>query len=84
MEGLFVAGAVIAVVEFWRLRDRRLVPLALMLAFLAGVQGREPWDAWRRGFQVAAVASGLALLALFSIDRRAAARRARDGAWPPT
>ena len=77
MEGLFVAGAVITVVQFVRLRDRRLVPLALLLAFLAGAEAREPWEAWRQRFQVAALASGLALLAMLSIEDDAAARRAR-------
>jgi hypothetical protein len=36
VEGLFVAGAVIALVQFLRLRDRRLLPLAFLLALLAG------------------------------------------------
>ena len=76
MEGLFVAGAVITVVQFVRLRDRRLLPLAFLLAFLAGAEGREPWEAWRRRFQVAALASGLTLLAMLSIEDDAA-RRAR-------
>ena len=77
MEGLFVAGAVITLVQFVRLRDRRLLPLALLLAFLAGAEGREPWEAWRKRFQVAALASGLTLLAMLSIEDDAAARRAR-------
>jgi hypothetical protein len=77
VEGLFLAGAVITVVQFWRLRDRRLVPLALMLAFLAGAEAREPWEAWRRRFQIAALGSGLALLAMFSIEAEAAARARR-------
>ena len=82
MEGLFVAGAVITVVQFWRLRDRRLLPLAFLLAFLAGAEAREPWEAWRRRFQVAALASGLTLLAMFSIEDDAAARRARGERCP--
>jgi hypothetical protein len=82
VEGLFVAGAVITVIQFFRLRDRRLLPLALMLAFLAGAEGREPWDAWRRRFQVASLASGLTLLAMLSIEDDAAARRARDERRP--
>jgi hypothetical protein len=77
VEGLFLAGAVITVVQFWRLRDRRLLPLALLLAFLAGAEAREPWEAWRRRFQIAALASGLALLAMFSIEAEAAARARR-------
>jgi hypothetical protein len=82
VEGLFVAAAVITVVQFWRLRDRRLVPLALMLAFLAGAEGREPWEAWRWRYQIGALASALALLAMFSIEDEAAARRARGERRP--
>ena len=77
MEGLFLAGAVITLVQFWRLRDRRLVPLALLLAFLAGAEAREPWEAWRRRFQIAALASGLTLLAMLSMEAEALARARR-------
>jgi len=35
VDGLFVAGAVVTLVQFWRRRDRRLLPLALLLALLA-------------------------------------------------
>jgi hypothetical protein len=81
VEGLFVAAAVITLVQFWRMRDRRLVPLALMLAFLAGAEGREPWEAWRRRFQVGALGSGLVLLAILSVEGEAA-RRARNERRP--
>lgn len=64
MEGLFVAGAVVSAIQFVRLRDRRLVPLAFFLAFLAGVEVREPWEPWRRRFQLAAAAAGIALAAM--------------------
>jgi hypothetical protein len=67
MDGLFVAGAVVAAVQFWRLRDRRLAVLSLMLAFLAGAEARESGDPWRRRFQAAALASGLGLVALLSM-----------------
>ena len=40
MVGLMVAGAVVTIVQFLRRRDRRLLPLAFVLALLAGwVQG---------------------------------------------
>ena len=78
VEGLFVAGAVITVVQFVRLRDRRLLPLALLLAFLAGTEAREPWEAWRLRFRVAALASGLVLLTMLSIEGEAARRARRE------
>lgn len=68
MEGLFVAGAVVSAIQFVRLRDRRLVPLAFFLAFLAGVESREPWEPWRRRFQLAAAAAGIALAVMISSD----------------
>lgn len=71
MGGLFVAGAVVAAVQFWRLRDRRLAVLSLMLAFLAGAEARESGDPWRRRFQAGALASGLGLLVLLSTPRDA-------------
>jgi hypothetical protein len=75
VEGLFVSAAVIATVQLVRLRDGRLLPLALLLAFLAGAEGREPWEPWRGRFQLAALASGLALLALLSTEGGARRRR---------
>ena len=77
MDGLFVAAAVVAVVQFGRLRDRRLVPLALLMAFLAGAEAREGHDPWRRRFQAGALASGLALLALLSTGDAPAAPEGR-------
>jgi hypothetical protein len=61
MEGLFIAGAVVATLQFVRLQDRRLVPLAFFLAFLAGAEAREEWERSRRWFQLGAAAAGLAL-----------------------
>ena len=77
MDGLFVAAAVVALVQFGRLRDRRLVLVALLMAFLAGAEAREDWDPWRRRFLAAALGSGLALLGLLSAEDETA-RRARD------
>ncbi len=71
MGGLFVAGAVITVVQFLRRRDRRVLPLALLLAFLAGAESRERWEPARQRFQLGALASGLGLLAMLSVERAA-------------
>jgi len=68
MEGLFIAGAVVATLQYVRLRDRRLVPLAFFLAFLAGVEGREQWEPARRRFQLCAVGAGLALAVMISFE----------------
>jgi hypothetical protein len=72
--GLFVAGAVVAVVQFVRLRDGRLLPLALLLVFLAGAEARERWEPARQRFQLAALACGLTLLAMLSRESRARLR----------
>ena len=79
MDGLFVAGAVVAAVQFVRLHDRRLAVLSLMFALLAGAEARESWDPWRRRCQAGALASGMGLLALLSAragERGTAGRRA--------
>ena len=82
MDGLFVAGAVVSLVQFWRLRDRRLAPLAMMLALLAGADSREEWDVWRGRYQAGALVCGMALLAMLSIEDEALARRLRGTRRP--
>jgi hypothetical protein len=74
--GLFVAGAVITLIQFVRLRDRRLLPLAVLLLCFAGAEARESWEQpVRRRFQAGALAAGVALLAMISIDAAARAER---------
>ena len=74
MSGLFVAGAVITIIQFVRLRDRRLLPLAVLLLCFAGAEARERWEQpVRRRFQAGALVSGLALLAMLSMDAAARA-----------
>jgi hypothetical protein len=75
VEGLLVAGAVIAIVQFLRVRDRLLLPLAFFCACLAGAEGREPWEAARRRFQLASVVSGVTLAAMFLAGSARAERR---------
>ena len=57
-----MAATVVALVQYLRLKDRRLLPLVALFAFQAQALHREWFDAWKDGFQVAACACGLGLL----------------------
>jgi hypothetical protein len=64
--GIFVAATVVALFQFLRVRDRRLLLLAAMFAFQAQALAREWYDLWRDVFQVGVCAAGLALLVVLS------------------
>jgi len=64
--GLFVAATVVALLQYLRLRDRRLLPLVALFAFQAQALSREWWDVWKDIFQGAACAAGLLLLLMLS------------------
>ncbi len=66
MVGIFVAATVVALLQFLRGRDRRLLLLAAMFAFQAQALGREWYDFWRDVFQVGVCAVGLALVVVLS------------------
>ena len=66
MAGLFVAAAVVTGLLFLRARERRLLPLALMFACLAGVESREGWEAAHRRFKLGALGAGLFLAAMLA------------------
>ena len=66
MEGLFIAGSVVAVIRFARSRDRVLAGLAFFLAFLAGVESRGEWEPQRRRFQLGASAAGVTVAAMIA------------------
>jgi hypothetical protein len=68
----FVAAAVVATLQFLRLRDRRFLPLAAMFLLLAAAHFRGEWDGWGRFFHFAAGAAGL--VTLVAISPRHAAR----------
>jgi len=67
MVGAFVAATVVTLVQFLRLRDRRLLPLAAMFAFQAQALAREWYDVWRDAFQAGVCVAGLALLLSLSL-----------------
>ena len=66
MVGGFVAATVVTLLQFLRLRDRRLLLLAALFAFQAQALSREWYDFWRDVFQAGVCAAGLGLLLALS------------------
>jgi hypothetical protein len=64
--GLFIAATVVTLVQFLRVRDRRMLLLAALFAFQSQALGREWHDVWRDVFQAAACGAGLGLLCVLS------------------
>jgi hypothetical protein len=62
MVAFYVAAVVVTLMQYLRLRDRRLLPLLALFVFLALAHHLGEWDAWGRRFHFAAGCSGLALL----------------------
>jgi len=68
------ASAVVTVMHWLRVHDRRLLPLAGFFLMMAAAESLEPWHYWRSALQVLGAACGLALLPM--LDRRQGARAA--------
>jgi hypothetical protein len=66
MVGAFMAATVVTLLQFLRVRDRRLLLLAAMLAFQAQALAREWTDVWRDVFQAGVCAAGLVLVLALS------------------
>ena len=66
MGGAFVAGTVVALVQFVRVRDSRLLLLAAMFACQSQALAREWYDVWRDIFQAGVCAAGMALVLALS------------------
>ena len=62
MVGFFVAATVVSLVQFVRVRDRRLLLLAAMFACQSQALAREWYDVWRDVFQAGVCAAGMALV----------------------
>jgi hypothetical protein len=60
--GAFVAATVVTLLQFVRVRDRRLLLLAVMFACQSQALAREWYDVWRDVFQASVCAAGLALV----------------------
>ena len=65
MVSFFIAATVVTLLQFLRLRDRKLLPLLTLFLCLALAESREDWYAARR-FRLAAGLSGLVLLYVLS------------------
>jgi hypothetical protein len=65
--GAYVAATIVTLVQYLRLRDKRLLPLMALFAFEAQALGREWFDAWKDVFQGAACLAGLVMLMLLTM-----------------
>jgi hypothetical protein len=68
--GFHVAAAVVTLLQFVRVRDRRLLPLLAMFALLAAAHDQADWFVARR-LHFAAGACGLVLLGMLGWRRPA-------------
>ncbi len=71
MIGAYVASMVVTLVQYVRLRDRRLLLLLALFAFQALALTRDWWDYKKEVFQTASCAAGLALLLVLTMRRPA-------------
>jgi hypothetical protein len=69
MISAYVASMVVTLVQYVRLRDRRLLALLALFAFQALALTRDWWDYKKEVFQTAACASGLVLLLMLTMGR---------------
>jgi len=84
MVGLFIAATVVSLLQYLRVRDRRLLLLAAMFACQSQALSREWYDVWRDVFQAGVCAAGLwLLLALSPRHQDARLSRAPTGAAAP-
>jgi hypothetical protein len=81
--GAYVASMVVTVIQYVRLRDRRLLPLLALFAFQALALTRDWWDYRKEVFQTASCAAGLVLLIVLTMHRPAPAGSARPDVPPP-
>ncbi len=82
MIGAYVASMVVTVIQYVRLRDRKLLPLLALFAFQALALTRDWWDYKKEVFQTASCAAGLVLLIMLTMHRTARAEAPPPEAQP--
>jgi hypothetical protein len=65
LAGFFVAATLVTLMQFVRAREKRLLPLLALFAFLAMAHSRDNWFA-ARPWHVAAGIAGLVLLVVIT------------------
>jgi hypothetical protein len=75
---------VVTLVQYVRLRDRRLLPLLALFAFQALALTRDWWDYKKEVFQTASCAAGLVLLLVLTLRRPAPPEAPPPEAKPPS
>ena len=83
MIGAYVASMVVTLVQYVRLRDRRLLLLLALFAFQALALTRDWWDYKKEVFQTASCAAGLVLLIVLTMRRPLPADAPRREVPPP-
>ncbi len=78
MVGAYIAATIVALVQYLRLRDRRVLPLAALFAFEAQALSREWFDIWKYVFQGAACGAGLLTLLLLTLRHAPAPKTAAN------
>jgi hypothetical protein len=78
-----VAATVVSLLQYVRVRDRRMLLLAALFACQAQALAREWWDVWRDVYQAGVCAAGLSLLLALAPPSRHPASDARRPATPP-
>ena len=68
MSGFYVAAAVVTLVHWLRMKDRRLLPLLGLFTLMAAAHAFEWWHQYHYFLELAAIVCGLGLLPL--TDRR--------------
>jgi hypothetical protein len=66
--GVFIASAVVTLMRWLQVHDKRLLPLMGLFLMLGAAESLEWWHRWRYAFDLGAAACGLVLVPM--LDRR--------------